>query len=229
MKESNKPVKGFYINGCSRYPHRGDVTDISIGTYDRNGGCVAEFGLRWHDLGPELRLVPRSEIPEDFRKVLIEMERLRELAFLRGRNATEQDIIDCLLELGFKDLTTYTNEAPEPSASVVTADPMRTLRKALEEISIGNPQEAENLLSSAIPDVIAERDRLKEQLEVRNRLAKGREAQFAEARQERDRLRARNAEMLDELRAIGHHIQVDTGHFNRIQRVIAKAEGEGAA
>jgi hypothetical protein len=36
-------------------------------------------------------------------------------------------------------------------------DVVRTLNKVLEEISIGNPQEAENLLSSAIPDVVAER------------------------------------------------------------------------
>ena len=31
--------------------------------------------------------------------------------------------------------------------------------------------------------------------------------------------------LLDELSRIGHHVQVDTGHFNRIQRLLAKVEG----
>ena len=32
------------------------------------------------------------------------------------------------------------------------------------------------------------------------------------------------AKMLVELKAIGHHIQVDTGHYNRIQRLIEEVE-----
>lgn len=39
------------------------------------------------------------------------------------------------------------------------------------------------------------------------------------------RLMKEAPEMLKELKAIGHQVQVDTGHFNRIQRLIERIEG----
>ena len=86
-------------------------------------------------------------------------------------------------------------------------DSVRSLNKALEEISIGNPQEAENLLSSAIPEVLAEHDRLK----------------------------ALNAEMLEALRPFAEPHKMGDNYVRFAPRlietaraVIAKAEAEGA-
>jgi hypothetical protein len=120
MTSREQPMKGFYIYSRSHYARPGHDQEIMIGLYYPSGGCDAEFGIRWKDLGSKLRLVPRLEVFDDSWKMFFEMEELRGLSALTGKNATEQEIVDFLLSAGFTDLTRYEGpKAQKPTITVV--------------------------------------------------------------------------------------------------------------
>jgi hypothetical protein len=114
----SQPVKGFHIFSRAHYARTGMQKEILIGLYHPEGSTSGEFAIRWQDLGSWNRCVPRLEIYDDAWSVFFAMEELRGLAALTGKNATEQEIADFLLNAGFKDLTKY--EGPRPQLPTIT-------------------------------------------------------------------------------------------------------------
>jgi hypothetical protein len=114
------PIKGFYIYSRSWYAQAGHPKEIMIGLYHPEGGCTAEFGIRWFEQGG--RSVPRLEIFDDAWKFFFQLQELRALAQFDQKNATEQQIVDFLLKSGFTDLTKYDGPKPQKPTITVTIE-----------------------------------------------------------------------------------------------------------
>ncbi|HUU33443.1 MAG TPA: hypothetical protein VMW48_05230 [Vicinamibacterales bacterium] len=100
--------------------HRSEHGAVSFGLYDDNdGGTSGEAELSWHDqsgvylcpgLHPEARNVNRLTVWEDGYHLFLDIPRV--FAWLEthtDQQFTEQEFVDALLALGFKDRTDYTS------------------------------------------------------------------------------------------------------------------------
>lgn len=105
-------IKGFYVMNRAWHAQT-PQPEIMIGLYHPDGGTSGEFALRWHNLSP-FEAAPCLEIFDDAWTVFFAMPELAELAKLRERRRTQDDIIAFLQHAGFQDLTPYADETRVP-------------------------------------------------------------------------------------------------------------------
>lgn len=107
----NRSDRGFYWFSKAWYNTLtgDDKHNITFGLYCEEGkeGCIGEMSMRWYNLGG--KVTPKLECFDDSFAVLASFpDLIYELAKLDNTDFTEEQFVKLLLELGFKDLTQYT-------------------------------------------------------------------------------------------------------------------------
>ena len=107
MNNGTHPTKGFHISNRAHYAGVIDRPEIMIGLYYPQGGCEAEFAIRWYDLGGRYRSTAKVEVFDDAWGMFFNLTELRSLAEFTKKPVHQQQIIDFLLASGYTDLTRY--------------------------------------------------------------------------------------------------------------------------
>jgi hypothetical protein len=100
-------IPGFIWSSKAYYAKINNLEhNLMIGVYFEEGGTSGEFSIAWEKIGSELTAC--INMFEDSFSLLTEFDIFfKRLADLDGKNPTEQQVIDILQELGFKDFTMY--------------------------------------------------------------------------------------------------------------------------
>lgn len=102
---------GFYVENKQWYAYQFDRVNpqIMIGDYPEGGGTRGEFSIDWELLGGAY--IPRLKCYDDAWEVLAnEPSLIKALGELNNKNSTQEEIVEVLLSLGYRDLTQCTRE-----------------------------------------------------------------------------------------------------------------------
>jgi hypothetical protein len=123
MSNSTPSIKGFHVSNRAHYARVIAWPEIMIGLYYPEGGCVAEFAIRWYDIGGRHRSAAKLEVFDDSWQLFFGLEELRGLAKFAKESPEQQKVIDLLLASGFRDLTQYEQAEPLNPYSVLLLYP----------------------------------------------------------------------------------------------------------
>lgn len=106
MKNHDGMIRGFHWSNKAWYSDVIKQPEIIFGMYSPDGGTSGEMSIRWIELSR--KLTPKLECFDDAWNALsMFTDLIEEMGKVDSEDITDQDFVDMLKNLGFKDLTKY--------------------------------------------------------------------------------------------------------------------------